>query len=102
MGFEVRGGVPLIRRRLVPVGGERHQPKNAFKHVQISNEGANNLRVYFTLADFTADASLTATDGYIELANTTGFFDGPAEGKEIWWRPIGGTTQIVAIFYQRR
>ena len=96
MAFENRGGIPRVFRASIPTTGRPHDPKFTSKFLQISNEGANVLRVYFTKEDFDADAN------YIALAATIGFYEGPAEVQTVWFRAVAGATDVVAIFYQRR
>lgn len=71
--------------------GKRESVPSRF--VQISNEGANPLLLYFTLADFTAGTHK------ITLAATTGYFEGPVEAKSIWWKGSGGSTDATIVFY---
>ena len=84
-------------------------------YVQVSNEGAQIVRLYALKSDFDADAALGATDGFIRLAATTGFFGGPValndEGVDptgvvrpqpvLWARAEAGTTLVVCAFYLR-
>jgi len=116
MPIETRGGAPVIRRftaansnaitttgqevdiRMRDVTGFGARGPFVTKWVQISNEGSNVLRVYFTLVDFNAND----TDGFIDLPATTGFYEGPAETTAIWLRGVGGSTDVVLIGYARR
>ena len=66
-------------------------------HLQIRNEeaaGGNTLRIYWTEADYTANANYFVIEG-------AGEYEGPAEVKEFWVRG-SGAAQLVAIFYLRR
>ena len=96
MSMEIRGGVPRVFRNAVPVVGLEHALESVSKFGQIWNTGANALRVYFRLEDFTADAN------FRELAATTGFLEGPLELSKIWFRAVGGATAVESIFYARR
>lgn len=96
MSFENRGGIPRVFRATIDASGRAHDPRFTSKYLQVSNEGGTVLRIYFTEEDFTADAN------YLELAATTGFFEGPAEVQKVWFRAVVGPTNVVAVFYQRR
>lgn len=64
------------------------------RSIQVSVGGANGLRLYRNVADFTADTN------YIDLAGTTGFFDGPCVCKTFYLRAVGGsTTCTVSVYY---
>ena len=76
------------------------------RYIQISNTGGNILRVYFTHAAFTTNT----TDGFLELAATTGYFEGPVDLDDgdtpiqpyLWLRSVTGNTDAVVVFYNRR
>lgn len=112
MSLELRGGIPRIRRYTATTTGHKTNPPGVTKHVQISNDGANALRVYFTKADFDADAAFGATDGFIQLAASTGFYEGPAEigsGSQsnpdlngLWLRGVVGDATGQILWYLRR
>lgn len=106
MAGAVRGGLPKCARLTVTTTGEGRRPPGVTQYVQVSNEGANVLRIYFQADDFTADAN------YIELVATTGYWEGPAEigaplpgsisGRDqIWFRTSGGDSDISVIWYLR-
>ena len=102
--MEVRGGLPVVERITVDTTGEGRIPPMVTKWVQVSNEGANALRIFFTSADF------DAAEGYIELAASTGFYEGPAEigvggpnGRDkLWLKGVGGDADVVLVWYLRR
>ena len=101
MSFENRGGVPIVRRLSVTTTFGHYPLPVTTKYLQIFNQGANAVRVYFTLADYTADAN------YLELVASTGTFEGPVElranASELYFRAqTGTTTPVVVIGYQRR
>ena len=101
MSFENRGGVPMVRRLTVTTTFGAYPLPVTTKYLQIFNQGANIVRVYFTAADYVADAN------YLELAATTGVFEGPVElratASELHLRSATGTaTPVVVIGYQRR
>ena len=101
MSFENRGGFPIVRRLSVTTTfGLYHLPV-ATKYLQISNGGANAVRVYFTAEDYAANAN------YIELASSTGAFEGPVElranAAQLYFAAQGGTSNpVVVVAYQRR
>ena len=95
------------RSRLgITTTGESRRPPGVVKFLQVSNEGANELRLYFTEADYDAD------ENYVSLAATTGYFDGPVElggsipgpnGRDqLWLRSVTGDTTAVVVWYLRR
>jgi hypothetical protein len=84
-------------------------PDGVTAYAQINNDGTNPLRLYFTKQDFDADAAFLGTDGWIELAASTGFWEGPAElgtgyegTKGLWLRGRIGTATGQVIWYYRR
>lgn len=98
MSFENRGGAPVVRRISVDTSGTEggyHLPA-VTKFLQLSNEGANIVRVYFSAVDFADDVN------YFELDASTGFYEGPAETNNIWLKGSGGSSTIVMIAYTRR
>lgn len=101
MSFENRGGVPIVRRLSVTTSFGGYPLPVAIKYLQLYNQGANDVRVYFTEADYLADAN------YLVLPSSTGVFEGPVELRatafQLFFRAQGGTsTPIVVIAYQRR
>lgn len=96
MAIPIRGGVPDVFRATIDTTGRDHGIASFTHFLQISNEGANDLRVYFTQEDFAND------DKYIELDAVIGFYEGPAEVGRVWFKAVGGNTDVFAIFYARR
>jgi len=101
--LETRGGFPFVTRRAIPIGASDPQQvvqsPGHIKFLQISNEGGNIVRVYFSEADYTADAN------YIELEATTGYFEGPVElrGNNLYLRAqTAASDPVVVVFYLRR
>jgi hypothetical protein len=70
-------------------------------NVKVSNEGAENVRLYTEEEDFDADSALTATDGFIVLAALSGFFEGPLATKNIWLRAEANTTDVVVMAFTK-
>lgn len=104
--MEIRGGLPFAFRSTIDTTGSTVTIPGVTKHLQVSNEGGNPLRVYFTKADFDANAN------FIELAATIGFFEGPAEigvnpgggeGRDfLYLRAAAATTVASVVAYLRR
>lgn len=90
------GGKPLRPQRLsIDSTGQQVVFEEPVSYLQISNEGSNELRLYFYEEDFTADAN------YITLAATTGWFSAPVQliyaEKFIWLRTSSGTSDPVVV-----
>ncbi len=97
MAFETRGGqARVFRDAAVPTTGRDRRPPSITKFIQLSNEGANVLRLYFTEEDFDADAN------YVELVATSGFFEGPVETDRYFLRAVTAPTAVVVVEYYRR
>ncbi len=100
--IETRGGFPFVTRRSVPTGTSAQQlfaSPGHIKYLQVMNEGANVVRLYFAREDYDADTS------YVELAATTGTFSGPVElrSRNLFIRAVGGAADpVVVIMYLRR
>jgi hypothetical protein len=101
MSFENRGGFPIVRRLSVTTTFGKYQLPVTTKYLQITNGGAVAVRVYFTQDDYTAGVN------YIELASSTGSFEGPVElranAAELYLAGVAGTANpVVIVAYQRR
>ena len=72
-----------------------HSSPQPCSFLQIRNEGANDIKVYWRVEDFTND------EHYFTIASTSEY-EGPAEAKEFWVRSLVGPSDLVAIFYLRR
>lgn len=83
----------VVLRPTVSTSGDIFQFPTALRRIQISNEGANVLRIYRRAVDFTNDAN------YIDLPASTGFYDGPHVGRSIWLRANGGSTSVIMTVY---
>jgi hypothetical protein len=96
----VRGGVPHVWRQTIDITGRTHR----FPHTSlyfIIRVAAFPCRVYFTEADFIANAN------YVEVpvpsAGTPyGEWQGPVEAHEVWLRGIGGSSTVELVTFQRR
>ncbi len=111
MTLSIRGGLPVVAQLTVDdVDGREVRAPGATNYLQISNEGASDLKVYFTRPDFENDMA------YLTLAATTGYFGGPVEigvgqagpnaaelGREnVYLKGSGGSTDVVLVWYVRR
>ncbi len=89
--LQTRGGFPSPWRETVGVAGRVHQFPFYTSFLQVHAD-TNPVRLYFTEADFIADAN------YWE-----GFdYEGPAEIIRLWLRGVGGDSTVQAVAYQRR
>lgn len=105
MLVETRGGVARCVHANVPVtaGGTAFQAPFTTKHLQISNQGNQIVRIYFTAEDAANDLN------WIPLGpNGAGqdFFEGPVElgdnQDKLWLRSENGTQLVIFVWYQRR
>lgn len=104
MPMEIRGGQWKIRRVPVTTAVDSFQPPNApTKYVQISNEGAENVRIYDSKANADAD-----TNYFVLGPNASGFeyFEGPLEladeNDKLWFKAEANTSTLAIVTYQRR
>lgn len=104
MTQQLRGYQPRTRRfvtAVAPTAAEAEvRPPNeqVTAWLQIRNTSAvagQNVRVYWSEADFTADANFVTILPGAEL-------EGPAEVKELWLRSEVGAPVAEIIFYVRR
>lgn len=96
MGLDARGGFPFVRQYVVPTAGAAYDaPFAVTKQIDIENAGSGALRVYFTEADFDADAN------YVAVA-ASGSRSMPAEVRRIWMKAITLTAAVTVVFYERR
>lgn len=104
MLVEQRGGVARIRRLTATTTVQSFQPPTLpTKFLQLSNEGANAVRIYFTAADAAANVN------YLTLGASgggTSYFEGPVElgdsEDKLWYLAEASTSALVMISYQRR
>lgn len=105
-------GIPLVRRVLaLTAPADAKAAKVTFQspliYLMARNKGANIVRMYFTAADFTADAN------YVELpvaAATAphGEWNAPVEVNSagerdgIWFKAASADTNIELVGFQRR
>lgn len=100
--LSVRGGVPLIFNDSITTTGRMHRPKaQGVNYLQVQT-ATFPVKVYFHEADFTADANFVTVP--VPALQDITMWEGPVElvdGK-IWFRGLGGTAVVQALFYQRR
>jgi hypothetical protein len=88
-------GTPIVSRISVSVSFGEFQFSGPTQFLQVSNEGANAIRIYFTAQDFTLDQN------YITLAPTVGYFEGPValgeNASSLFLRAVGGTSASVVV-----
>lgn len=113
MSVQICGGFPVVRRLSVPTTGigadGEYRLPGPTNFLQVANEGANIVRIYFTKSDYDADVN------YVELAATTGYFEGPVEIAQavpkdghanragLFLRAVTGTTNpVTVVAYMRR
>lgn len=116
-GTQIRGGAPHVVRASVDTTGRLYRlPFDTF-WLKLRNKGAAIVRLYFTLAAFTAD-----TD-YVEIpvaaaATPHGEWEGPVEliphqsqttptspvevEKGVWMKAAAGTVDIELVAFQNR
>ena len=96
MAVEHRGWVPAVRRYTIPATVEERRAPAVTAYLQIYNLGAQIPRVYFTAKDAADDAN------FIDVAVTSGVWEGPAEVEGLWFKAASATTAIAVVYYKRR
>lgn len=104
MSFEWRGGIPRNKRVTVDTTGRAFVmigdpgQRLTTKWLRIGNVGANELRIFWTEADFTAGTN------YLTLVATSGFIEGPIEpqASTLWAKADGGNTTMEMMMIHRR
>lgn len=91
-------GIPIVRRITVTLTYGLFTFPSPTDFLQISNEGANTVRVYFSLADYNDDVN------YISLAPSVGYFEGPialGNGRSVLYMRslVGPSADVVLIGY---
>jgi len=102
----VRGGVPHVVRDSITTAGRKIRLPFYTLSMIARNKGANVVRLYFTEADFTANAN------YVELPVASailphGEWAGPVETTagihaDVWVKSIIGASAVELVFFQRR
>ena len=101
-----RGGIPLVRRVAADTTGRMVSMPFYLMYIKVRNKSANVGRLYFTEADYVADAN------YVEIpvaaAETPyGEWEAPVETAEgnranLWVKGISGTADLEMVLFQRR
>ena len=115
--MELYGGIPRCRRVTITTAGVSYgapvDPSASVElgktnYLEVANVGANELRVFFTKADFEADTN------YRTVPTTAGAlnpFKGPVSLEDnsapysqplLWLKSNGGDTTAEIVFYYRR
>ena len=99
--LQTRGGIPDVFRDTINTTGREHKLPFSCSGIVARNKGANIVRLYFSLADYTADVN------YVELpvaAATAphGEWTGPVEANQIWLRAALATSDVEVVTFQRR
>lgn len=99
--MEGRGGVPHVFRETIDnTAGRAHKFPFAIKYLKV-RAGTNPCKLYFTEADFTADANyvLVPVPG---TSTPNGEWDGPVEATQVWLKGSGGNSAVELVAFQRR
>jgi len=98
---QTRGGVPRVIRESVTTTGRRYSFPFYTSYLVARNKGANIIRMFFTEADFTANAN------YVEIpvaaaTDPHGEWDGPTELQAVWLKALTAATNLELVIFQRR
>jgi hypothetical protein len=105
----VRGGIPRVRRLQVATGGQEVNLPFYTNYLIARNKdttAANIVRLYFTKADFIADANYVQVP-IAAAATPQGEWQGPVEtdpgeNGNIWVKSEAGTPVLELVVFQRR
>ncbi len=101
----VRGGFPQIYNATVLVAGGLFRPKAPTNWLQVKT-ATFPVKVYFTLSDFENDTNFITV--LVSALQDITMWEGPVElgedenGPVIWFKGLGGSAVVQAVFYQRR
>jgi len=98
--METRGGHPHVFRESIDTTGRGHAFTFTSKYLKIS-AATNPCRMYFTEADFTANANYVVVP-VAAAATPHGEWEGPIEASQIWLKGDGGTSAVELVAFQRR
>jgi len=104
---QTRGGVPYVLRDAIDATGRKVRLPFHTSHLKVRNKGsAGIVRIYFTEADYTADAN------YVEAPIASAIFpygewEGPVETtagdhESLWVKSSAGSNAIELVAFQRR
>jgi hypothetical protein len=97
---QTRGGFPHVFRASIDTIGRKHDFPFVSLWLCIRTKTAP-VRVYFTEADFTANANYILVP--VPAADTPhGEWKGPLEVDQVWLRGDGGTAAVELVAAQRR
>lgn len=89
----VRGGIPHVFRDTIDTTGRDHRPPAPSQNIAF-RAGANDLRVFFSEADFDNDV------GYITIpAGEERLY--PIETARLWLKAAAATTAVDIYVFQR-
>lgn len=100
--LESRGGWPQPYRNasVLHTAVTHHRFGFISKYLEVRTT-SNPVKVYFTLADATADTNYILVP--VPAASTpNGEWKGPAEVREVWLKGSGGAASVELVAYQRR
>jgi len=103
---QTRGGIPYVLRDTIDSTGRKVRLPFHIAHLKVRNQGAAPVRLYFTLADYTADENYVIVP--IAAAVTPyGEWEGPVETsagdhESLWVKSASGTNAIELVAFQRR
>lgn len=104
MSLEWRGGIPRTRLHVVGAGAKyAFDPPGTSKFVRLKNlssTGAESVRVYWTQADFTADANYMTLDAVVATKDNA--VNLPIEADAIWMKSDSGTPTVEVTTIHRR
>lgn len=96
-----RGGIPRVRRENIDATGRKLTLPFFTNYIVARNKGAVVLRMYFLEEDFTADANYVDVP-VVAATDPHGQWAGPAETNDLWFRGVGGASDLELVVFQRR
>lgn len=97
---EGRGGYPHVFRATIDTTGRGHRFPFTSKYLKI-RVATNPCKMYFTEADFTADANYVVVP-VAAAATPHGEWEGPLEASQVWLKGDGGNSAVELVAFQRR
>ena len=98
--LQVRGGVPHVFRATIDEAGRDHNLPS-FASFMVIRVATNPCKIYFTLADFTANENYIL----VPVPSTStpyGEWCGPVEIDKLWLKGSGGNSAVELVTFQRR
>lgn len=87
----VRGGIPWTKLVTISTAGRKYDFRAPSNHLMIRT-GLKQIRIYWTLEDFTND------DNYIQRNE----WEGPVEANGCWLRGVAGDCDLEITVFERR